>query len=174
MKRLNKNKGFTLVEILIVIAIIGILALVVFIALNPAGRFADARNSNRYNNVEAIGKAVLQYNVDNAGNWPAGIPSLSTTSFATGFDASGNPQCTFASAAASKATAGCEYASDAALALALVPKYLSNIPTDSTLYPQYFVSLTPDNTHVVVMSDDMDINGVSTNTAKVALYSKTF
>lgn len=45
MKRHTMNKGFTLIEILVVIAIIAILATVVFVALDPVTRFADARNA---------------------------------------------------------------------------------------------------------------------------------
>jgi prepilin-type N-terminal cleavage/methylation domain-containing protein len=69
-----KNKsGFTLVELLVVIGIIATLAIVVFVALNPAKRFQDARNARRSTDVDTILSAVHQYIVDNAGSLPAGI-----------------------------------------------------------------------------------------------------
>jgi prepilin-type N-terminal cleavage/methylation domain-containing protein len=37
----EKQKGLTLIEILVVIALIAILATVVFVALDPVKRFAD-------------------------------------------------------------------------------------------------------------------------------------
>ena len=43
-KNQGLNKGFTLIEILVVIGIIAILAAVVLIAINPARQFAQARN----------------------------------------------------------------------------------------------------------------------------------
>ncbi len=61
------NKGFTLIEILVVIAIIAILAAIVLVAINPAKRFEDARNSQRKANVEAILSAIQQNMVDNIG-----------------------------------------------------------------------------------------------------------
>ncbi len=59
--------GFTLIEILVVIGIIAILATIVIIAINPAKQFAQARNSQRTANVNAILNAVGQRIADNKG-----------------------------------------------------------------------------------------------------------
>lgn len=72
---MNK-KGFTLVELLIVIAIIAILAAVVFVALDPATRFADARDSNRSNDVNEILSAIKIDQIDNGGSYLASIDAL--------------------------------------------------------------------------------------------------
>lgn len=70
---MNLKKGFTLIELLVVIAIIAILATVVFVALDPIKRFADARNSRRYSDVNGILTAIHEYIVDNNGALPAGL-----------------------------------------------------------------------------------------------------
>src|SRR6187549_2690684 len=69
MKKYNKQGGFTLIEILVVIGIIAILAAVVIIAINPARQFAQARDSQRSSNVNAILNAVWQRMVDHRGVW---------------------------------------------------------------------------------------------------------
>ena len=60
-------------ELLVVVAIISILAAVVFVALDPVTRFADARNSRRYSDVNSILTAVHEYIVDNDGSLPTGL-----------------------------------------------------------------------------------------------------
>ncbi len=72
MKKLNR-KGFTLIELLVVIAIVAILSTVVFVALNPVGRFADARNARRFSDINSILTAIHQSIVDNDGALPAGL-----------------------------------------------------------------------------------------------------
>ncbi|OGI68548.1 hypothetical protein A2738_01565 [Candidatus Nomurabacteria bacterium RIFCSPHIGHO2_01_FULL_42_15] len=78
MNKINKKGGFTLIEILVVIAIIAVLAAIVLVAINPAKRFQDARQSQRQANVESILNALQQRMVDNKGLL-TGCPTVPTT-----------------------------------------------------------------------------------------------
>lgn len=72
-------KGFTLIEILLVIGIISILASVIIVAINPARQFAQTRNTQRWSNVNTILNAVNQYVIDNNGSLPSAIPTTTST-----------------------------------------------------------------------------------------------
>jgi len=67
LKKVKSGAGFTLIEILVVIGIIAILAAVVLIAINPARQFAQARDTQRNSNVNALLNAVGQYMADHKG-----------------------------------------------------------------------------------------------------------
>lgn len=69
------RKGFTLIELLVVIAIIATLAVVVFVAFDPATRFAQARNAQRSGAVSSLVSAVQQYVFEEEGQWPVGVDS---------------------------------------------------------------------------------------------------
>ena len=71
--KIRKQVGFTLMEMLIVVAIIAILAAAVFAALNPARRFAEANNSQRWSDITGVLGAVVAYMVDNNGQFPSGL-----------------------------------------------------------------------------------------------------
>ena len=78
----SRNRGFTLLEILVVIGLIAILAAVTLIAINPGRQFALARNTERTSDVAEIANAISQNASDNKGvfSCSAGpLPTVATT-----------------------------------------------------------------------------------------------
>ena len=74
MKTIHKraNKGFTLLEILLVIAAIGILAAIVLVAINPNRQINQARQAAINSDKNTIEKALQQRLID-TGQYPAGL-----------------------------------------------------------------------------------------------------
>jgi prepilin-type N-terminal cleavage/methylation domain-containing protein len=68
-------KGFTLVELLVVIGILVILTTIVLVAVNPARQLQMARNTQRRADVNTISTAIAAYMADpaNRGALPGGI-----------------------------------------------------------------------------------------------------
>ena len=71
--------GFTLVELLVVMGILTILLAIVLVAINPGRQFAQANNTQRQSNINAILNAINGYMADNRGNPPAGISTTTST-----------------------------------------------------------------------------------------------
>ena len=121
------KKGFTLLEVLLVIAIIGILAAIVIVALNPNKQLGDARNAQRKSDVNTILNAVYQYDIDNSA-----MPATISSSTPLGV---------------------CKYGAGPCGVLVdlsvLVPKYVVGIPFDPTganaSSTGYLISLGADN-----------------------------
>ncbi len=67
--QIKNQKGFTLIEILVVIGIIGILATVVLVAVNPSRQFKQARDSQRIANVNTLLNAIGQNIADHEGKF---------------------------------------------------------------------------------------------------------
>lgn len=129
-RRIKLNKGFTLIEILLVIGIIAILATIVIVAINPARQFAQARNSQRTANVTAILNAIGQNIADNRGIFTCATGSLPQTatvikSGSGGFD----------------------------LANCISPIYISSVPFDPSALGAHFTSNSDYDTGYTVAQD---------------------
>jgi len=71
---MSKKKGFTLLEILLVIAAIGILASIVIVAINPLKQIGKAENTSRWAGINSIQKALDQYYLVNR-SYPGTVPN---------------------------------------------------------------------------------------------------
>jgi len=132
MKPNKKRKGFTLLEILLVIAAIGILAAIVLVAINPTRQIAQVRNAQRRSDINAIYKALEQYLIDNQ-TYPIGITESKQDICDTGTEQVGG-------------STDCTGKADLRV---LVPIYLAAIPKDPSggIYRAYINS---DNNRIAV------------------------
>jgi prepilin-type N-terminal cleavage/methylation domain-containing protein len=112
------KRGFTLIEILVVIGLIAILAAIVLIAINPGRQFAQARNSQRESNVNTLLNAVGQLMADTKG---VAVSATTCTSIVTAIPLDPTPA-KHIGTAAGNVDLGC-----------LVPTYIASaMPTDPT------------------------------------------
>ena len=148
MKHKNNNSGFTLLEILLVIGLIAALAVIVVVALNPAQRFEDARNSRRLSDIESILSAVQQYMVDHKGELPANITSSERQIGAAG------SSCDIGNGICSAMTPSCaDLASD-------LSAYLKELPVDpqngDSQRTHYSIQIDSNNIVTVKACDSTD------------------
>jgi prepilin-type N-terminal cleavage/methylation domain-containing protein len=120
-----KNKGFTLIELLLVVTILSLLAMTVYVSLNPSKRLMDTKNARRTQDVDSILSALHQFIIDNKGNMPANMPAANTE-VQLGTAGSG---CTIATGGCSVAQAACVNLLTGATNLS---GYLKTIPVDPT------------------------------------------
>jgi prepilin-type N-terminal cleavage/methylation domain-containing protein len=67
------RKGFTLLEVLLVMTLVSILLVIGLRSINIDKQFGDVNNAQRKSDVLTIYTAINQYRDDNAGNVPTGI-----------------------------------------------------------------------------------------------------
>lgn len=111
------SRGFTLLEILLVVAAIGILAGIVIVAINPGKQLGDTNNAQRKTDVNTIMNAIYQYALDNNGVFPSNLPTTTPRVLGTGVGAT---TCT----ATTTAVAFVDFTAT------LVPNYIVDIPRD--------------------------------------------
>lgn len=70
---MQREKGFTFVELILTIAIIGIVVAGAVVIINPAQRFRQNYNAQRAADISKIINAVYNYTIDNNGDLPSNI-----------------------------------------------------------------------------------------------------
>jgi type IV pilus assembly protein PilA len=128
IKSENNKKGFTLIEILVVIGIIAVLAAVVLVAINPSRQFKLARDSQRVSNITAILNAVGQNIAENRGIFNCtgiSLPATSTIIESTNLN----------------------------IASCLIPNYISNLPFDPSKQTANFINVNSYNTGYYIHQD---------------------
>jgi prepilin-type N-terminal cleavage/methylation domain-containing protein len=127
----QRQKGFTLLELLIVMALIAILIGIVIAALNPARQFAIARNSTRYSHINTMMNAISANMAENNGVFT----------------------CASAGAVPSTATNMADGVGNYDIAPCLVTEYLSSMPFDPSATGAHWTSETDYDTGYTI---DMD------------------
>ncbi len=128
---ISTRRGFTLVEILISIAIMAIIVGAYFVVANPAGQLSASRNNERTLNLETLTLAIGQ-NIADQGNeifsCSSGSIPTSTTDMGSG---SGQYN----------------------IAPCLVPGYLAALPVDPAASSSYYTSASNYNTNYSIVQN---------------------
>jgi prepilin-type N-terminal cleavage/methylation domain-containing protein len=77
LRKSKKDQGFTIIEVLIVLAIAGLILLIVFLAVPALQR--NSRNTQRKSDVSRVGSAVQEFINNNNGTLPTSSAADNTT-----------------------------------------------------------------------------------------------
>ncbi len=145
---LKASKGFTLIEILVVIGLIAILAAIVLIAINPGRQFAQGRNTQRVSNVETILNSIGQNLADNKGLFGGACAAVAIPSSAVAV-----PTNLTAIPAAAKKITSVAAAGNVDMSC-LTPTYVTTLPFDPSAAGAGWTDKTTYDTEYYVVRDD--------------------
>jgi len=148
MSKTRRLAGFTLIEILVVVALIAILTAITFIAINPGKNFADARDTTRATHVSQILNAVSQY-LTKPGNT---LITLAPNALAT---ATAIPVCTTNISGDVIGTAGI----DLTAPLVTAGDYIVGIPVDPNTVDPLTAGLVDSGYRICVTGTRVQISG---------------
>jgi prepilin-type N-terminal cleavage/methylation domain-containing protein len=158
-KQVDKAKGFTLIEVILMLAIISVLAGIVVVAINPGKQLAQGRNAERTSELHSLHNAMVQFYTDHR-YWPASttLSSGLTDICATGYEQVGGET-------------DCEDYLDLR---ELVPDYLQSIPSDpnaTNTNSHYRVAVNGDNNLSMTseLSTEYSLSAVTIATTSEAL-----
>ncbi len=132
-------KGFTLLELLLVMALASIVIGLMIVAISPGRQLAQARNSSRASDIRSIHSAIRQYNIENV-SWPS--PNL-TSNFKEICDSNNKPT-------------GCVNINN------LAPTYIQYIPRD----PLYDANSEGTGYHVLLDETSQMITVIAVNSTE--------
>ncbi len=69
-------KGFTALEVILVVAVLALAAAILVLASNPGAAIVEARNSQRSDAVANVADALRSYADDHADDWPVALPDV--------------------------------------------------------------------------------------------------
>ncbi len=77
----SNKQAFTLIELLIVVAVIAILSSFILVALKPLQRFEDSRNAKRWSDVNSLLNAIKLNQIDNGGTFYSTIEDMTANTY---------------------------------------------------------------------------------------------
>ena len=131
----TKKRGFTLIEILVVIGIIVLLSAIVLVAVNPSRQFKLARDSQRVSNMNTIINSIHQNMAENRGTFMCNGTTRTIPTVATVIKSSTTPN------------------DPGDIASCVIPNYVSALPFDPSISGAHFTSVTDYMTGYEIVRD---------------------
>lgn len=134
------KKGFTLIELMVVLLIFAIVAVIVIVAFNPGRQFAQSRDAQRKSDLLQITNAVYQFATEHNGMLPDTDGDDTTSNFPT------SPTCIGTHVKQPDDCFDLGKATNKAGKDVIVPSYMSSVPSDPSIGNQ-------ENTRYLIYKD---------------------